>query len=76
MCGKSSYSPASEAVCPGGSSGGMMLTLCYCVKDKRWMWGNIPGEKLIGTWERDEDYLFVYHNWARKKKEEKKTKPF
>lgn len=68
MCSKSSHSPASEAVCPFGPSGGMTLTLCYSVKDKRWMWEKIPGEKLIGTWERYEDYLFVYRNWARKKK--------
>lgn len=46
------------------------------LKIKRWMWENIPGEKLIGTWERDEDYLFVYHNWARKKRRKRKLNLF
>lgn len=68
VCSKSSYSPASKAVCPLDPQEEWLSSCVTVLKDKHWMWENIPGEKLIGTWERYEDYLFVYHNWARKKK--------
>lgn len=52
-----------------GPSREMILMLHYCTEESTLVWGNVQGKKRLQKSGKHQEYVFVYHNWARKRKE-------